>query len=365
MRGQQPAQSSFAAFYSMEQMVESLLPKDHPIRVIRSFTDEVLRSMERDIAVLYSPVGRPSVAPELLLRAMLWQALFSIRSERMLVEILQFDMRARWFVGLPQDVAVWDASTFSANRDVMRLELLSEAFFRKTVEFLRAKGLVSDQHLSVDASLIEAWASHKAVVEKNKLDGDGKPPAPPKGGRNGWVDFKGKGRSNKTHTNTSDFDSRLAHKNGTSEWCHMLSVAMENRNGFAVGAWVGPAMSTAAEKSAAIHLVDQLIAEGHRPETVGGDKAYSGDDFVMAMLNRNITPHVPAYRPNDLANLLVESEGFKISQKCRMFIETIFGYVKCIAGFRQTTQRGHLRVQGTAYNVLSANNLRRFAGLCA
>lgn len=363
MRGREPTQSAFAAFFSMEQMVEAALPKDHPLRVIRAFTVEVLRAMDADIECLYSPVGRPSIAPELLLRAMLWQALFSIRSERMLMEVLQFDTRARWFVGLPQDVPVWDASTFSANRDVMRLELLSEAFFLKMVDFLRAKGLVSDEHLSVDGSLIEAWASHKSVVEKSKLDKDGKPPPAPKGGRNAWADFKGKGRSNKTHVNTSDEDSRLAHKAGSSEWGHTLNVAMENRNGFAVRAIIGPAMSTAAERAAAIKLIDQLIASGHKPSTVGADKGYSDDDFVLAMLKREVMPHVAPNRRNDLANLLVEEDGFKISQRIRMFIETIFGYIKTVGLFRQTKQRGHIRVQGTAYIVLSANNLRRYAGL--
>lgn len=367
MRGQPPSQVAFSAFTSIEQMVEHVLPADHPLRVIRRFTDDVLKAMNAEIDVLYSPVGRPSVPPELLLRAMLWQALFSIRSERLLIEVLQFDMRCRWFVGLPLDVPVWDASTFSANRDVLRLELLSEAFFRKTVEFLRVKGLVSDQHLSVDASLIEAWASHKAVAEKDKNDDGGPPPSSSRKDRNGWVNFKGKGRSNKTHRNLTDPDARLAHKNGTSEWSHMLTVAMENKNGFAVAAWIGPAMSTAAEQESALILMDQLIRDGHKPETAGGDRGFSDDWFIMEMLTRGIMPHVAprADRPNGLANLLVCLDGFKLSQKTRMFIETIFAYVKTVAGFHQTKQRGHLRVQGAAYNALSANNLRRLAGLAA
>lgn len=368
MRGQPPQQTSITTFVSIEQMVEAVLPKDHPLRVIRSFTDDILRAMSADIDTLYSSRGRPSIAPELLLRAMLWQALFSVRSERLLMDVLQFDVRCRWFVGLPLDHNAWDSSTFSFNRQQLRLELMAEAFFLQMVKFLRDRGLVSSEHLSVDASLIEAWASHKSAVEKSKLDDDGKPPPAPPGGRNGWTSFKGKGRSNKTHVSTSDPDARLAHKNGSSEWCHMLSVAMENRHGFAVNARVVPAMSTAAEKDAALKMVDQLIAQGHTPKTVGGDRAYGdGDDFVMALLERGIAPHVPprADRPNALANLLVDLDGFKVSQKARMFIETIFGWAKSVGGFRQTRTRGQLHVQGSAYLVLSANNLRRYAGLMA
>src|SRR5438552_6044012 len=191
MRGNEPKQSTMTTFVSMEQMVEHTLAKDQPLRVVKAFADAVLKEMDRDMDAMYAPTGRPSIAPELLLRALLWQALFSVRSETQLMEQIQFNTLARWFVGLPQDIAAWDHSTISANRKNLGLELLAEQFFLKQLEFLDAKGLLSTEHLSVDGTLLKAWASQKSVVPKSSLDDDGNPPPPPPGGRNDWVDFKG------------------------------------------------------------------------------------------------------------------------------------------------------------------------------
>lgn len=336
---------------------------DHPLRVILKFTNEILAAMDDEFDRAYAATGRNSIPPEYLLKALLWQMLFSIRSERQLMEVLQYDLRCRWFVGLPIEQQAWDHSTFSANRETMRLELLAEGFFRKQVEFLRAQGYVSDEHLSVDATILEAWASQKSVTEKDK-DDDGKPGP---GSRNSWKDFKGHKRSNKTHASKTDRDARIARKNGTSVIGHMLSVVMENRTGFAVSGQVVPALSTAAEQRVAYVQLQELLRRGWKIKTVGADRGYADDDFILKLLNLGLEPHVAARTdlPNSLSNLLNEFAGYAISMKCRMFIETIFGWTKTIAGAFQPKFRGHIRVDGMASLMLAACNLRRFAGLHA
>lgn len=363
MRGEASNQMGFSSFVSTEQMVERTLSPDHPLRAILKFTNEILAALDRDFDALYAKTGRHSIPPERLLKAMLWQALFSIRSERQLMEVLQFDIRCRWFVGLPLDQKAWDHSTFSANRDKLRLELLAEGFFRKQVEFLRARGFVSDEHLSVDGSVIEAWASHKSMVEKGK-DDDG-PPRP--GGKNPWTDFSGHKRSNKTHESKTDGDARLARKNGTSVVGHLLSVMMENRNGFAVCGQVVPAMSTAAEQRVALTQLDELKRLGWNIKTLGADRGYADDKFIIGVLKRGVEPHVAARddQSNGLAHLLKEYAGYKLSMKSRMFIETIFGWAKTIGGGAQPKLRGHVRIHGFVSLMLAACNLRRMAGLTA
>lgn len=361
MRGSSSKQTGFSTFISTEQMVEKTLSVDHPLRVILKFTNEILAAMDRDFDALYAKTGRRSIPPEYMLKALLWQALFSIRSERQLMEVLQFDIRCRWFVGLPLDQPVWDHSTFSANRDRLRLELLAEGFFRKQVEFLRERGLVSDEHLSVDGTILEAWASQKSMVEKGK-DNDG-PPSP--GAKNPWKDFKGGKRSNKTHKSSTDGDARLARKNGTAVVGHLLSVLMDNRNGFAISGQVVPAMSTAAEQRVALVQLDELRRLGINVKTIGADRGYADDKFIIEVLKRGIEPHIAARddHKNGLAHLLKEFSGYAISMKCRMFIETIFGWAKTIGGGAQPKLRGHVRLHGFTCLLLAACNMRRFAGL--
>lgn len=363
MRGQPSNQLGFSSFTSTEQMVERLLPADHPLRTILKFTNEILKAMDRDIDALYAKRGRDSIPPEYLLKALLWQALFSIRSERLLMDVLQYDIRCRWFVGLPLDKAAWDHSTFSANRDRLRLELLAEAFFRKQVDFLRERGLISDEHLSVDGTILEAWASQKSMFPKS--DGKQDPPAP--GGRNAWKDFKNEKRSNSTVESKTDGDARIARKNGTSVIGHLLSVVMENRSGFAVSGQVVPAMSTKAEQRVALVQLDELKRLGWNIKTVGADRGYADDDFILGVLKRDVEPHVAARddRPNGLAHLLRDLPGYGRSLKARMFIESIFGWAKTVGGAAQPKLRGHVRLHGFTTLVLAACNMCRFAGMAA
>lgn len=368
MRGLEQKQTSFTVFVSIEEMVEKRLPLEHPLRVIKASADEILRRMSPDIDVLYAKGGRPSIAPELILRALLWQALFSVRSETQLVARLEFDMLARWFVGLPLDCSAWDHSTFSANRAHLRLPLLMEIFFQAQLEFLREKGLLSSEHLSVDGTLIQAWASQKSMVKRSEFDSDGKPPTPPKGGRNPFVDFKGAKRSNATHISATDPDARMASKGNGTKIAHELSILTENRNNFVVGVEIRSPASSKSERDAAAKLVERQVREGHPPATVGADKAYAdGDDLVLALDALGVHPHFPARddRPDALARVFHDEPGFPVSLKKRMRIEEVFGYAKTIAGMVQVKVRGHINVLSVAQMSFTAYNFVRFANVPA
>lgn len=368
MRGSEPKQATFMVFVSVEQMVAERLPTDHPLRAIKSFADDILKRMSPDMDTLYAKAGRPSIPPELILRAMLWQALFSVRSETQLLARLEFDLLARWFVGLPLDRGVWDHSTFSANRKNLRLQILVESFFRTQLDFLREKGLISSEHLSVDGTLIGAWASQKSMVKREDLDSDGKPPDPPKGGRNHFVDFKGKKRSNATHVSATDPDARMASKGNGTKIAHEISVLAENRNTIVVGVEVRAPSSSKSERDAAEKLVSREVRDGRKPKTVGGDTAYAdGDDLVLALDELGIHAHFPARddRPNALARIHHDDPGFKISLMKRMRIEEVFAYGKTIAGLAQVKVRGHINVLSVAVLAFTAYNFTRFATITA
>lgn len=365
MRGDEPRQTTMYAAVSMEQMVERQLAADHPLREIKRFTDAVLRDLSPDFDSLYAAGGRPSVAPELLLRALLWQALHSVRSERQLVVEIQFNLLARWFVGLPLDHAAWDATTFSKNRKDQRLLVLSALFFERHLDFLRAANLLSSDHLSVDGTLLQAWASQKSLVPRADLDDDGKPPAPPKGGRNEWVDFKGTTRSNKTHVSATDKDARLASKGDTPRLSHELNVLAENRNNFVVGFSVDEWSGT-SEREAAAALVRAEAAKGRCPKTLGGDKKYSdGDALVLELDAMGVHPHfsVRDDRPNALARIFHDEPGFPVSVRKRMRIEEQMSYVKTVANLRQVKVRLRARVAGVVAIALAAANITRRAGM--
>lgn len=366
MRGDEPKQMTITTFISVEQMVAARLPANHPVRQIKQAADEILKQMSPRIDELYAAGGRPSVAPELMLRALLWQALFSIRSETQLVRDIEFDMLARWFVGLPLDHRAWDHSTFSANRKHLRLPILMEIFFQAQLEFLRAHDLLSSEHLTVDGTLIKAWASQKSMVKKSDLDDDGKPPAPPSGGRNGFVDFKGDKRKNETHVSATDPDARLASKGNGTSIAHEVSILTENRHHFVVGVEVRSPASSKSERDAAAKLVGREVREGRAPSTVGGDKAYAdGDDLVLLLDRLGVRAHFAARddRPNALARVFHEDEGFPISMRERMRIEEPFAYVKTIAGLLQVKVRGQINVLTTAMFAFSAYNFARFGTL--
>jgi len=367
MRGREDKQRSMFVVGDLYSLVEKRIPADDPLRRIKQFADRVLASLSDEFERLYASTGRDSIAPELLLRALLWQAMFSIRSERQLEATLQFDLRCRWFVGLPLGDDAWDHSTFSKARDSFLLQELSHRFFERQVEFLRAEDLLSSEHLSVDGTLLAAWASHKSLVSKDDLDDDGNPPPPPSGGRNGWVDFKGEKRSNATHVSATDPDAKLASKGTGAKLSHEMSVLSENRNNFAINFTVS-APSGTSEREDAATLVNIEAMRGRKPETVGGDRKYSdGDALVLVLASLGVTPHfaVRDDRPNALARLFHDDPGYSISIRCRMRIEEIFAYIKGVAAIAKVKVRGLTRVLGVAAIALAAYNLRRHASLRA
>lgn len=364
MRGRERKQAVLFTATTVESHVERNLDANHPLRRIKARTDAVLATLNAEFDELYSSRGRPSIPPEQLLRALLWQALFSIRSERQLEDVLGFDLRCRWFVGLGIDDAAWDHSTFSKARESLLLERLAELFFARHLEFLRSENLLSDDHLSVDGTLLGAWASQKSLVRKEDLDKDGRPPSSG-GGRNGWVDFKGEKRSNATHVSATDPDARLASKGGATRLAHELDVLAENRNNFVVGLTVAPPNGT-SERDAARTLVREQVAAGHTPKTVGADKGYSnGDGLVEQLFAMGVDSHfaVRDDRPNALARLFHDDPGYAISLRKRMRIEEVFAFLKTICGLAKVKVRGSMRVFGVCTLATAAYNLTRDAHL--
>ena len=365
MRGRDKKQTVMFSAATIETLVEKKLPSDHPLRKIKAKADQVLRDLSPEFDKLYTGRGRPSIPPERLLRAMLWMVLFSVRSERQLEDVLRFDLRCRWFVGLALDEEPWDHSTFSKARESVLLETLAELFFNRHLEFLRAAELLSSEHLSVDGTLLAAWASHKSIVKRSDLDKNGNPPAAPPGGRNGWVDFKGEKRSNETHVSATDPEARLASKGTGAKLCHELHVVTENRNNFAIAMEVTPPTGT-SEREVAGRLIKEEIATGRKPATVGADRKYSdGDDLVNTLAENDVVPHfaVRDDRPNALARIFHDDVGFPVSIRKRMRIEEVFAFVKTVGGLARVKVRGTIRVWGVALLALAAYNLTHEARL--
>ena len=365
MRGKDKTQENLYAIGDFRTLVERKLPQDHPLRRVKAKTDAVLASLNAEFDKLYSDRGRQSIPPERMLRACLWQALYSVRSERQLEMSLRFDLLCRWFVGLPLHEDAWDHSTFSKARESFLLQALAQLFFEHHLTFLREEGLVSSEHLSVDGSLLAAWASHKSLVKKTDLDSDGKPPNAGPGGRNAWVDFKGEKRSNETHVSASDPDAKLASKGVGSKLCHEVSILTENRNALVVNFTVMSPSGT-SEREAARAMIAEEVSKGFQPKTLGADKKYSeGDVLTEAMVSLGVEPHfaVRDDRPKAAARLFTGEPGYPISQRCRMRIEEVFGYIKTVAGMAKLKVCGTLRVFGAAAIALSAYNIRRHASL--
>ena len=277
MRGDDNQQEGMFSYLSREKRV----PVDHPLRPIRKMVDEILKEMSPRFAKLYSDVGRPSIAPERLFRSLLLQIFYSVRSERMLIEQLQYNLLFRWFVGMEMDEAVWNHAVYSKNRERVLNEEIAESFFQQVLE--RARPFMSDENFTVDGTLIEAWASHKSFRPK---DGTGKPP-----GAGGAVDFKGEKRKNETHESTRDPDARLWTKSRGSQakLSYMGHVLMENRNGLLLQTFLTEAHGR-AERDAAL-LMAEVLPPGKRV-TMGGDKAYDTQEFIRELRGMNITPHV-------------------------------------------------------------------------
>lgn len=355
MRGEDQNQQAMFSYLSPESRV----PKDHPLRPIRIMVDNALGDLAPLLREMYSHTGRPSIAPEQLLRALLLQMLYSIRSERMLVEQLDYNLLFRWFVGLSMDDAVWNHSTFSKNRDRLIEHDVATAFFQTVRCQAERAGLLSNEHFTVDGTLIEAWASMKSFRPK-----DEEPPEPPVGGgRNPEVDFKGQKRKNDTHHSTTDPDSRLFKKGKgkESKLCFMGHALMENRNGMVVDSRLTQATGT-AEREAALDMVENL--PGSKRVTVGADKGYDAQNFVEGLRDLQATPHVAQKtKGTAIGQRTTRHEGYKVSQRIRKRVEEIFGWIKTTGGLRKTRHRGLARVgwmftlATTAYNLTRMRNL--------
>jgi transposase len=339
---------------------EELVPLDHPLRTIRVMVNAALDELSPAFAKLYSPFGRPSIAPEKQLRALLLQMLYTVRSERQLIEQLQYNMLFRWFVGLSIDDPVWDVTVFTKNRERFLKGEIAACFFQAVLGQAREAGLLSDEHFTVDGTLIEAWASHKSFKPMD----DDEPPAGD-GGSNPTIDYKGTRRSNKTHRSTTDPDARLCRKssNTAAQLGYFGHALMENRNGLVVDGRLTLATGT-AEREAALEMIRGIGGSGRI--TLGADKGYDTADFVADLRALGVTPHVAqnkTYRRSAIDERTTRHEGYEVSQRKRKRVEEIFGWEKVVGGIRKVKVRGLARVDVVFTFALAAFNLVRMRKL--
>ena len=338
---------------------EQRVPADHPLRTIRLLTDQVLAQLSTLFTAMYSTMGRPSVPPEKLLRALLLQILYTVRSERMLMEQLNYNLLFRWFVGLNMDDAVWDVTVFTKNRDRLLEADVARKFFELVVERAYALDLMSDEHFTVDGTLLEACAGLKSFRKK------GEEPATPDDPGNPTINFHGEERSNQTHASTTDPDAMLARKGAGKEAKLSYSghVLMENRNGMVVNVEVLPATGT-AEREAALSMIEAI--PGNHRVTVGADKAYDTKGFVEESRKRNATPHVAQNdkgRRSAIDGRTTRHAGYAQSQKKRKRVEEIFGWIKTVGGMRKLRHRGlelvdwMFTMTAATYNLVRLRNL--------
>ena len=358
MRGSDGRSGSLFSYVDLEARVRG----DHPLRQIKIFTDTALGALSEDFSRLYAGMGRPRIAPEMLLRAMLLQAIYSICSERQLMERLEFDLLFRWFVGLGIDDAAWDHSTFSKNRDRLLDGEIAAKFLGAVLAQPKVKRLLSSDHFSVDGTLIEAWASMKSFRPK---DGGGDDP-PAGGGRNAEVDFKGQKRSNETHQSTTDAEARFYRKGAGMEakLCFIGHALMENRNGLIVDTRLTQADGH-GERNAALSMIEPR-ADRPRAISLGADKAYDAEDFVNELRSMNVRPHVAqnvSGRRSAIDARTTRHAGYAMSQKIRKRIEEAFGWIKTVAGRRKTRFKGRDRVGWDFAFAAAAYNLVRLPKL--
>lgn len=381
MRGREDRSGELFSYVRLDERV----PADHPLRTIRSLADEALLALNARFEGLYSGVGRPSIPPEMLLRATLLQAFFSVRSERLLMEQIDYNLLFRWFVGLPMDGAVWHPTVFTHNRDRLLEADVAREFLGALLALPRVKKLISSDHFSVDGTLIDAWASMKSFRPK---DGSGEPPGP---GRNGERSFHKEKRSNETHASTTDPDARLYRKadGRESRLCFMGGaslrlrqakpggedggghVLMENRNGLAVDAALTHATGT-AEREATLVMLDRR--KSRRRITLGADKAFDVEAFVGDLRGRHVTPHIAVNgavsktgktRKTAVSRRTTRHPGYAVSQRCRKRIEEVFGWIKAQAGLAKTKLRGTPKVEAAFTFATVAYNLIRLPKLLA
>lgn len=363
MRGSDERTGSLFSYVDLEVRVRG----DHPLRTIGEIANAALSDLSRAFATLYTDFGRPSIAPEKLLRAMLLQAFYGLRSERQLMERLEFDLLFRWFVGLGVDDPVWDHSTFSKNRDRLLEGEIAAKFLLAVLAQPQVKRLLSSDHFSVDGTLIEAWASLKSFRRKDGGDDSQGP------GRNGERNFHKEKRSNETHQSTTDPEARL-YKKGEGQpakLCYIGHALMENRHGLAVGGGISQATGT-AERETALALIDGR-RRGRRI-TLGADKAYDVEQFVHDLRDRSVTPHIAidghlsktgTPRKTAVDGRTTRHIGYDISQHCRKRIEEVFGWIKSSAGLAKVKLRGRDRVDAAFTLALAAYNLIRLPKLLA
>lgn len=358
MRGQDTQQSTMFSYLSPDERV----PADHPLRRIRKMVDMVLQTLSPAFDAMYASFGRPSIAPEKLLKALLLQVLYSIRSEQMLMEQLGYNLLFRWFVGLNMDERVWVPTVFTKNRERLLESDIAKKFFAAVLDQARVSDLLSDEHFSVDGTLIEAWASQKSFQRKDQ-GGTGARDDDP---GNPTVNFHGETRRNDTHESTTDADARLARKSGGQEakLAYCGNILIENRNGLVVDTELLQCNGT-AERDAAILMVERL--DGTDRVTLAGDKGYDTRDFVEEMRGMNVTPHVAQNekRPGGSAidRRTTRHPGYGLSQRKRKRIEEVFGWLKTVGMLRKTRHRGLFKVgwvftfAAAAYNLVRMRNL--------
>lgn len=347
MRGSDERTGSLFSYVDLEARVR----KDHPLRAIRVLVNDTLAAMEREFEALYAGIGRPSIAPEKLLRAMLLQAFYSVRSERLLMERLEFDLLFRWFVGIDVDEPAWDHSTFSKNRDRLLDGAVAARFLATLMAQPKVKRLLSTDHFSVDGTLIQAWASMKSFKPVDGPDD----PTPPSGGRNTETNFRGETRSNATHASTTDPEAKLYRKGPGMEakLAFLGHALMENRHGLIVDACLTPAGGH-AERIAALAMIEK---HADRPVAVplGADKGYDATDFVNELRSMNVRPHIArnTTRRSAIDGRTTRHAGYIASQRIRKRIEEAFGWMKSVGGMRRPMLRGTDRV-GWAFTFAAA-----------
>ena len=363
MRGQDDQQLGVFSYVSPEQRI----PHDHPIRQLRVMADEALRELKPRFSRLYAKSGRPSIAPERLLRALLLQVLYSVRSERMLMEQLDYSLLFRWFVGLNMDDPIWDVTVFTKNRQRLLAGNIADAFFAAVLKQARQRNLLSDEHFTVDGTLLEAWAGQKSF---RHVDDDRQPPTTGTGeGSNPTVNFHREKRNNQTHCSTTDPDAMLSRKSRGSGAVlayrgHLLT---ENRNGLVVSTLTTRAYGS-AERDAALLMAEGL--RGTHRVTLGADKGDDAHDFIAELRHMEITPHIAqndTNRRSAMDERTTRHTGYQVSQRKRKRVEEVFGWMKSIGLLRKLRHRGLERVSwmftfaAAAYNLVRIRNLIRSA----
>lgn len=363
LRSKDTKQQVFFSYKSIEDRI----PQDHPIRALKKLVDEALANLSGDFDKIYSHTGRPSIPPEQLFRALLIQIFFSIRSERQLVEQLDYNMMFRWFVGLNLDDNIWNATTFTKNRDRLLEGEIAERFFAEVLVMAKKEGLVSNEHFTVDGTIIEAWASHKSFQKKKADDDDDSTPPNTSGkGRNPDVSYRGEKRKNDTHESKTDPDARLCRKSQRTgaQLGYMGHAFMENRNGLVVDVRVTHAVGK-SEHTAAASMASAI--KGKHRITLAGDKGYDSDELLEELRDMGVTPHIAkndhARRTSSIDQRTTRHEGYDISQKKRKLVEQIFGWGKTVGCLRKVKHRGLDLVKSITTMNLAAYNLIRIRNL--